>query len=115
MQPASLSLPASTKRPVLVCLSVAARARGFARRPCPAQAVRQHNPPPSSQEVTLESALAALAPDAAAAAAALLRAEGVTVAQLRAGAVTDADLEEAGLAPDARASIATWRAAAAAP
>ncbi len=63
------------------------------------------------QETPLEAALAALAPDAAAAAAALLRAEGVTTAQLRSGAVTDADLEEAGLAADARAAIAAWRTA----
>jgi hypothetical protein len=41
----------------------------------------------------------------------LLRAEGVTAAQLRGGAVTDADLEEAGLSADARAAIAEWRAA----
>ena len=64
---------------------------------------------------TLESALAGLAPDAAAAAAALLRAECVSAAQLRSGEVTDADLAEAGLAADARAAIAAWRAAAAAP
>ncbi len=62
-------------------------------------------------EPTLEAALAALAPDAAAAAAAALRGEGVTAAQLRSGAVTDAELEEVGLSADARAAIAAWRAA----
>ena len=36
-----------------------------------------------------------------------LRAEGGTAAQLRAGAVTDADLEGAGLSDDARAAVAT--------
>ncbi len=41
----------------------------------------------------------------------MLHAEGVTAAQLRSGAVTDADLEEAGLADDARAAVAAWRAA----
>ncbi len=65
-------------------------------------------PPPQD---SLGSALAGLDPDAAAAAAAVLRAEGVTAAQLRSGAVTDADLEGAGLAADARAAIAAWRAA----
>ncbi len=64
------------------------------------------------QEATLEAALAPLAPDAAAAAAAWrLRAEEVTAEQLRAGAVTDADLAEAGLTADARAAITAWRAA----
>ncbi len=68
--------------------------------------------PPPPQETSLEEALAGLAPDAAVIAAALLRAEGVTAAQLRSGDVTDTDLEEAGLAADARAAIAAWRAAA---
>ncbi len=63
-------------------------------------------------ELSLEAALSALAPDAAATALALLQAEGVTAGQLRGGAVTDADLEGAGLAADARAAIAAWRAAA---
>ncbi len=66
--------------------------------------------PSSPQEPTLEGALAGLPPDAADAAAAALRREGVTAAQLRSGAVTDADLEEAGLAADARAAIAAWQA-----
>jgi hypothetical protein len=62
-------------------------------------------------EPTLESAPAALAPDAAAAATAALRAEGGTAAQLRAGAVTHVDLEGACLSADARAAVAAWRAA----
>jgi hypothetical protein len=62
-------------------------------------------------ELTIEDALAALAPEAAAAAAATLLAEGVTVAQLRRGAVTDEDLEEVGLSAEARTAIAAWRAA----
>ncbi len=60
----------------------------------------------------IEDALAALSPDAAAAGAALLRAEGVTAEQLRAGAVTEADLAEVGLPADARAAVTAWRAAA---
>ncbi len=54
-------------------------------------------------------ALTGLTLDAAAAAAALLRAEYVSAEQLLNGSVTDADLEGAGLAPDARAAIAAWR------
>ncbi len=61
------------------------------------------------QEEAIESALAGLAPAAAAAAAAWLRSEDVTAGQLRAGTVTDADLEEAGLDAGARAAIAAWR------
>jgi hypothetical protein len=68
------------------------------------------SPPDPPQQHTLEEALAALAPAAAAAAAALLRAEEVSVEQLRDGIVSDTDLEEAGLAADARAAIAAWRA-----
>ena len=67
------------------------------------------------QAPRLEDALAALAPDAAAAALAVLRAEEVTAEQLRCGDVTDAELAEAGLGPDALSAIAAWRAASAAP
>ncbi len=56
-----------------------------------------------------------LAPDAAATAAVLLRAERVMAEQLLCGDITDADLEEVGLAADARAAIAAWRAAVDAP
>ncbi len=78
-------------------------------RPAPLPPPDAHQSIRGPQVTPLEVALAALAPDAAAAAAALLRAEGVTTAHLRSGAVTDADLEKAGLAANARAAIAAWR------